>query len=218
MPFGCCYVERKWRAVVIPRMVRWLHGDEPDFPRWVKQFIEDGRRTEVLMIARNARRLVWLHRKGVWRLPTGTVEHGERVRTCLPREVEEEFGVSLPVVAMLGMLQFRVALPQVPGAFTAYLFLLDAGDHQPQPVLNEGIDGWCLVTLAGLRAAAAQLRALPGWHDSHRSLSGSPDLHRSYWGAFRADEHEVVADLLAGGVLPTLSDRRLQHGPMEPRR
>ena len=186
---------------MVPRMGRTLRSDDPGFPAWAAQFVEDGRRAEVLMVVRNPDGLVWLHRKGEWRLPTGTLERGERPLTGLRREVQEEFGIALPLVATLGVLRIGTDALGVRGAFTSYLFLLDGGDHVPRPVVDEGIDAWRLETPHGLRLVAASLRALAPLADRFgRNLS--------FWGAFRATEHEVVADLLASEKLGERSRRQ----------
>lgn len=178
---------------MIPRIRRTLRSDALEFPAWAARFVENGQRAEVLMVARNTEGLLWLHHKGAWRLPTGTVERGERPLACLRREMGEEFGASLPLVAPLGVLQIGVDVPDVHGAFTSYLFLLDGGDHVPRPVAAEGIAAWCLVPVQDLPLVAARLRALPPGADSF-------GRHWALWGAFRAMEHEVVANLLAAVV------------------
>jgi ADP-ribose pyrophosphatase YjhB (NUDIX family) len=174
-----------------PEILRRMASAAPDFPAWAAQFIMDGRRAEVLMVAKDARGAVWLHRKGVWRLPTGTLKPGEDVRACLAREVAEEFGRPLPVVRALGTLRLEMDAPTVRDAFRAHIFLLDAGEHLPEATdASEGIDGWRAVPIAGLRAEATRLRAL-------RPTDEPLGWRHPFWGAFRALEHDLVADLLS---------------------
>jgi 8-oxo-dGTP pyrophosphatase MutT (NUDIX family) len=186
---------------VAPRISRTLRSDDPEFPAWAAHFVEDGRRAEVLMVARNSDGLVWLHRKGEWRLPTGALERGERPLAGLRREVQEEFGTALPLVATLGVLRIGANALGVHGTFTSYLFLLDGGGHVPQPVADEGIDAWRLETSHGLRLVAASLRALAPRADRF-------GRNWSFWGAFRATEHDVVANLLASENLGVRYRRR----------
>ena len=173
----------------IPQVARRMSSSAADFAAWAAQFIVDGTRAEVLMVVQNAQDEVWLHHKGEWRLPTGTLQRGEDATACVAREVVEEFGVPLPVIRALAILHLEMDVPEVRGAFLSYLFLLDGGTHIPEHVPDEGIDGWRTVPVGELYAEAARLRALTptpepkGWR-------------RPFWGAFRALEHELVADLL----------------------
>lgn len=171
--------------------LRTLSNSSPRFAAWAAEFIEDGQRAEVLMVAQTRQGHVWLHHKGEWRLPSGSIEPYERPDDCLAREVQEEFGLLLPVISPMCVLRIEVAVPGVPGAFTSHIFLLDADDHRPRPVAEEGIDEWRAVTIAELHLEAAHLRTLP-------AKPGPLGWRWPFWGAFRATEHEVVAELLSG--------------------
>ncbi len=174
-----------------PEILRRMASPAPDFPAWAAQFILDGTRAEVLMVARDAQGAVWLQHKGEWRLPSGTLKPGEDARAGLAREVAEEFGRPLPVVRALGILRLEMNVPAVRGAFRSHLFLLDAGEQVPATAdAGEGIDGWRAVPVTRLRAEAARLRAL-------RPTDGTHGWRQPFWGAFRALEHELVADLLS---------------------
>ncbi len=174
---------------MISLVTRRMSSPAPDFPAWAAQFIMDGTRAEVLMVARDRRGEVWLHRKSAWRLSSGTLKPGEEPTACLAREVGEEFGAPLPLVRALAVLRLEMDAQDVLGAFVSHIFLLDAGDHVPAPVADEGITAWRAIPVAGLYAEAARLRAL--------TSTAQPDGWRlPYWGAFRALEHELVADLL----------------------
>lgn len=170
---------------------RRMHDPAPDFPAFVRKFLADKGR-EVVMVVRDRRGHVWLHRKGHWRLPTGNLRPGEDPTRGVAREVEEEFGASLPLVRPLGVLELEPDIPDPPAGarpFVAHFFLLHGGEHTPGPVPAEGIDAWCAVPVAELRSYADRLRAL-------RPNAEPNGWMRPYWGAFRALELEVAADLL----------------------
>lgn len=171
------------------QLTRRLYSSSLGFAAWAAQFIEDGQRAEVLMVAHSRQGHVWLHHKHEWRLPSGTIEPNERPDDCLAREVQEEFGILLPVIKPMCVLRMEVDVPSVRGAFTSHVFLLDAGDHRPQPVVKEGIDEWRAVTIAEIRLETAHLRTLP-------ARPGPLGWRWPFWGAFRATEHDVVAELL----------------------
>ncbi len=180
---------------VNPVFTRVMSRSEPDFPRWAERFFLGVKRAEVLMAVRNAEGHYWTHRKrtnpaGVWRLPTGTINPEEEVMPALRREVMEEFGADLPLLRPLGILRLLPSPPLPDAVFTAYLFLLDGGDHSPTPLdASEGLEAFKAVTLDELMRQALVLRALPvsqhpwGWMDP-------------FWGQYRALEHELTAQLL----------------------
>jgi len=182
------------------QITRRMYHPAPDFPAWATQFIMDGRRAEVLMVVRDTRGDVWLHRKGdqPWRLPTGTLERGEEPTVGLAREVGEEFGASLPLVRALAVLQVEMDVPGVPGVFTSHIFLLDGGGYVPVPIADERIAAWRPFSIRDLYGVATRLRAL--------TATAGPDGWRwPYWGAFRALEHELVADVLAAEPIRPLN-------------
>ncbi|HEX2035667.1 MAG TPA: NUDIX domain-containing protein [Chloroflexota bacterium] len=129
---------------------------------------------------------------------------GEDPTSAVLREVREEFGAPLPLVARLGVLELEAHLPHTPAGarpFVAHFFLLEGGDHVPGPVPEEGIDAWRAVPLAELPTAAARLRAL-------RPNTAPNGWMLSYWGAFRALEHEVASHFLIAYRAPGSSGRR----------
>jgi ADP-ribose pyrophosphatase YjhB (NUDIX family) len=193
---GPFVIQRGAVPSTVPQLRRRMASVAADFPAWAAQFIVDGTRAEVLMVAQTTDGRVWLQRKGVWRLPTGTLQPGEGARACLAREAAEEFGWPVPLIRPLGVLRLEMDAPGVDGAFLSHLFLLDAGDREPRTADNaEGIDGWRAMPPGRLYAEAARLRALPP--------ADEPQGWRlPFWGAFRALEHELVADFLAGKAPP----------------
>jgi 8-oxo-dGTP pyrophosphatase MutT (NUDIX family) len=174
------------------RFVRTLSRPEPEFSDWAQEYLGGLKRAEVLMAAVNPQGEIWVHQKRdnpgkVWRLPTGKLEPGEAADAALPREIMEEFGKPLPVVRPLGILEFRVA--GLPEPFLSHLYLLEAGDHVPQPLdESEGLDDFRAVPPEELYRLGLRLRSLmPDDGNGLRSV---------FWGHFRATEQELTADLL----------------------
>lgn len=177
--------------VTIPLITRYISYPALDFPAWARQFIMDGKRAEVLMVVQSTKGHIWLHRKGEWRLPTGTLQQSEHPDAGVVRELQEEFGACLPVVRKLGLLCLKVDVPEITGSFTSHLYLVDGGEHVPVPVKDEGIDAWRAVAVEELYLEAKHLQAL--------TAKDEPDGWRlPYWGTFRGLEHKLVADLLTG--------------------
>lgn len=173
-----------------PIVERTMHGTDATFASWAEQFIVDGNRAEVLMVSRGATGNVWLQRKQVWRLPSGTINPGEDPIACVERETDEEFGRRLEVVRNLAIMKLKTDAPGVTGSFTSYIFLLDCGRHIPRAKdLSEGISGWRAVPISTLYAEAQVLRKMQPDQSEH-------GWRLPYWGTFRAIEHELVAELL----------------------
>jgi len=55
-------------------------------------------RAEILLLKRKK-----APEKGYWSIPGGTVEFGEKLNTAITREIEEELGVKVKVLCLLGV-------------------------------------------------------------------------------------------------------------------
>ncbi len=118
-----------------------------------------------LLVVRRARAPA----QGLFSLPGGKVEYGEALTEALHREVAEETGLSIEIVALAG---WREVLPgpKHPGHYLIMTFA--ARWHAGEPQLNEELDGFrwiapgALTTLAhtdglpAMVAAAAKLLGL----------------------------------------------------------
>lgn len=75
---------------------------------------------------------------GFWSLPGGRVEFGESLHTALAREVDEEAGLEIDIVALAG---WREVLPLAGGSGGHYLIMSFAARWKAnEPRLNEEHD------------------------------------------------------------------------------
>jgi ADP-ribose pyrophosphatase YjhB (NUDIX family) len=75
---------------------------------------------------------------GLWSLPGGRVEFGESLHTALAREVDEEAGLKIDIVALAG---WREVLPGAGGSGGHYLIMSFAARWMAgEPRLNEEHD------------------------------------------------------------------------------
>jgi ADP-ribose pyrophosphatase YjhB (NUDIX family) len=88
--------------------------------------------------------------KGFYSLPGGRVEFGESLHQALTREVAEETGLDIEIVALAG---WREVLPAVAGAGHYLIMSFAARWVAREPALNEELDDYRWVApdaLAGL--------------------------------------------------------------------
>lgn len=79
---------------------------------------------------------------GLWSLPGGRVEFGESLHTALTREVDEETGLRIDIVALAG---WREVLPGAGGGGHYLIMSFAARWAAGEPRLNEEHDDfkWC---------------------------------------------------------------------------
>ncbi|MGE5159263.1 MAG: NUDIX hydrolase [Gemmatimonas sp.] len=75
--------------------------------------------------------------KGFYSLPGGRVEFGESLHTALMREVAEETGLTIEIVALAG---WREVLPSNAGSGHYLIMSFAAHWRQGEPRLNEELD------------------------------------------------------------------------------
>src|SRR5438552_7132415 len=100
--------------------------------------------------------------RGAYRLPTGGIQHGERILDALRRETAEETGLETEIKRFLAWITYRSAsAPDGPPLFHTFAFLQDeVGGHFHTQDLEEQIEGWIEVEPAALGQVADQLDAI----------------------------------------------------------
>jgi len=131
---------------------------------------------------------ILVHRKsfyedGVFRLPSGGINYGEKVLEALRREIWEETGLTASGERLLGVQDCLLTLGTDSVRFVSYIFHLRV-DGEPRLDPEENIVAVRLVAPTALKDIAANLRRL------------SPPYEG--WGRWRALAHDLVYRRLAG--------------------
>jgi ADP-ribose pyrophosphatase YjhB (NUDIX family) len=96
---------------------------------------------------------------GFWSLPGGRVEFGESLHTALTREVDEEAGLEIDIVALAG---WREVLPGAGGGGHYLIMSFAARWKANEPRLNEEHDDFKWVE--------------PGWFGDLKLTGGLPEV------------------------------------------
>ncbi|NIS80707.1 MAG: NUDIX domain-containing protein [Anaerolineales bacterium] len=139
------------------------------------------------MAIERPKRCVLLHHKGwyqpgVFRLPTGGIEHGDRVEDALHRELAEETGLRLVAAHFLGLLECQITHGEDEVNFHSYVFHLSKTEGQLRLPETEDITEFRAVPIPDLPQVAEDLRRI------------SPP--RTGWGRWRAIAHDFVHEKL----------------------
>jgi 8-oxo-dGTP pyrophosphatase MutT (NUDIX family) len=79
----------------------------------------------VMRAGEHGREVVLAGREGMWVLPKGTPDRGERIEDCAVREVREETGLDVRIVRPLGEIEYWFALPRERVHKTVHFFLME---------------------------------------------------------------------------------------------
>lgn len=148
------------------------------------------RRGEVVFAIRQPSGEILLHtkhryEKPIYRLPTGRIEHGERIEAALYREVAEETGQMVQLCRFLAVLDCHFVNENSIVPFVSYVFYLQSLSDVLSPTDTEEIAGFRTVPVKEMGTVAQELRSL--------------DSHRRCWGYWRSLAHEVVHSALTCG-------------------
>ena len=211
-PDMCSPAPDPYQALLAPLQARWpaatrqdvvLEVADPFLTGHRQTLMQDGRMGEIcyVLFRGEPRQGLLLHTKqyyppGGFRLPTGGMLAGEDPVLALCREVQEETGITVKgpdaicaatearIETFLGLVtyQFRHPRHNCPVPFCSFVFVIQAPrDAQLEPQdETEQIAAWRWQPPGRLAEVAQALRALE-------------DSYWRYWGRFRAEVHDFVA-------------------------
>lgn len=100
---------------------------------------------------------------GIFRLPSGGIDPGETATAALAREVHEELGLSVSIVAFYGLVLFRFRFEGEERLFPSYIFHVRETDGRLMAdATDREVAGYIEVDRAGLRDLAQRLSVLGG--------------------------------------------------------
>lgn len=148
-----------------------MSGDQPSWPRAAASAVIF-RADKVLLIERGKGAM-----RGLWSLPGGHIEPGERAREAAQREVSEETGITAEIFGLVDV--HDVVIRAADGALTAhYVIAVHYGRHiagEPHPASDAAAAAFVPIAEIGRRpltpGAAEFIRraaALLGAHPAHR--------------------------------------------------
>ena len=168
-----------------------LKYNNSSFFNKMKLSVQKDRRGEVVFcVKRKNGRVIAItcndYPKGVFRIPTGGIGHGEDIVGAVFREVKEELGLDVAIERFAGVLKIRFQHEDQSFMFFSYIFLLsekggrlllDASDDEIGEVREVDIDG--------LSDIVEHLGSIQGkWND---------------WGKFRYVTSKAVLEALKNG-------------------
>jgi ADP-ribose pyrophosphatase YjhB (NUDIX family) len=140
------------------------------------------RRGEVVFAVQRPQGIL-VHRKsfygdGVYRLPSGGIDYGEKVVDALRREIQEETSLTVSSERFLGAQDCHLHYGGRSVRFVSYVFYVPAGEGVLRPDHKEDIVGFRAVSPAELATIAEELREIPPPYEG--------------WGRWRALAHDLV--------------------------
>lgn len=127
--------------------------------------------------------------RGIWRLPTGQLEKGERILDGVRREAYEETGLKTHIARFLAVINLHVKVDRRALDYSSYVFLLkETGGRLRAVDEHERISGYKEVPISRLPSVANKLREF--------NYPLSKGLNLKEWGKFRAIAHDVVYEQL----------------------
>jgi ADP-ribose pyrophosphatase YjhB (NUDIX family) len=178
-------IEELGRRYGPPRLVRVAIDDSFDDP-----IRKPDRFGEVCMVIRRPSGTLLVaiktfYPRGAYRLPTGGIHHGERIRDAALREGREETGLDLEITRFLAHITYRGQDP-APLFHTFALLFKERGGTLGALDASEQIESWKEIEVSELPKVADYLDDLKV--EGTRSIGGDWRA----WGRFRAVVHRVV--------------------------
>jgi hypothetical protein len=167
----------------LPHVHRDIPDVEPDFFETIANAPRNERMGEAILLLRRPDGQVLLHTKtfypdGVYRMPTGGIEHGESVLEATRRETAEETSLTIEEARPLGLLTYTVRRNRRRVFYHSWLMLGRVEGEPSAADSDERIQDFQWVEPETLSQIAEDLGMAP------------PDW--SGWARFRASSHEMA--------------------------
>ncbi|MDP4268020.1 MAG: NUDIX hydrolase [Bacteroidota bacterium] len=132
-----------------------LHYSSGNFFNSMKRSIEKDRCGEVVFaVIRPNGKIISVtcpeYPKGIFRIPTGGIRHGEDIIKALLREIKEELGLNVDIISFPGVLKINFEYESDNVLFYSYIFILreksgklldDATDDEVSEVREVDVEG-----------------------------------------------------------------------------
>ncbi len=149
-----------------------IRYDRPVYFNKIREAIKTDRRGEVVFaVIRPNGKIITVaspeYPRGIFRIPTGGLGHGEDIVEAVCRETKEELGLEAEIIRFAGVIKIRFLWGNEEEMFYSYLFLLrETGGKLLEDATDDEVSEVKEVGREGLHDIAAALAGIEGeWRD-----------------------------------------------------